>query len=158
MSTTNLVNQLSSDFPTISFILSDRFWWSPQNKSIFYNSFAISKPHGQWTLLHEVGHALSDHQHYGHDIELIEMEMQAWAKANQIASDYDIQINNNHIQNCLDTYRDWLHLRSTCPKCHSVGIQEDKKTYYCYNCHNSWIVSETRFCRPYRTLKKSPQN
>lgn len=146
----NLVNRLSIDYPTIKFIVGNTFSWSPRIKCIYYNKLSLATHKGQWTLLHELGHALSSHHNYTYDIELIEMEMEAWKVAQQISNKYNIEVDDNHIQDCLDTYRDWLHLRSTCPKCNSVSTQKNQKIYFCYNCHHNWLVTNTQLCRPYR--------
>jgi hypothetical protein len=61
-------------------------------------------------------------------------------------------IDEEHIQNCLDTYRDWLHKRSTCPRCDSHGLQTSEQ-YKCYNCRAVWRVGNERFCRAYRSLQ-----
>jgi replication factor C subunit 3/5 len=71
---------------------------------------------------------------------------------------YDINIDDDHIQNCLDTYRNWLHLRSTCPECGIRTLQTDKYTYRCHNCHTIWKVTSERFCRPYRKIEDKNKN
>jgi hypothetical protein len=68
----------------------------------------------------------------------------------KIGRKYRIKLDNNHIQDCLDTYRDWLHRRSKCPTCGMHVLQKDVRTYQCFNCDASWRVSAGRFARPYR--------
>lgn len=80
------------------------------------------------------------------------MESEAWSVAAKIGRKYGVSISDEHIQNCLDTYRDWLHRRSTCPTCGTHVIQSDSNTYRCYNCQTVWHVSNRRFVRPYRKL------
>jgi hypothetical protein len=109
---------------------------------------------GFWSILHELGHALLDHQSYENDVNLLQKEAEAWEKAVIVAKSYGMTIDQEHIQNCLDTYRDWLHKRSTCPTCSSHGLQQNKALYRCLNCQGAWKVSSARFCRPYR-LKKA---
>jgi predicted RNA-binding Zn-ribbon protein involved in translation (DUF1610 family) len=59
-------------------------------------------------------------------------------------------LNPDHIQDCLDTYRDWLHRRSRCPTCGMHVLQDKSNSYKCFNCGTSWQVSGRRFARPYR--------
>lgn len=67
-----------------------------------------------------------------------------------------LPISEDHIQDCLDSYRDWLHKRSLCPDCRLSSIQTDAHTYTCVFCHKKWRVTAERFCRPYR--RKLGQN
>ena len=106
-----------------------------------------------WQVLHEVGHALLDHQIYSRDIELLGMERDAWQRAEVVAADLDLTIPDDVIQTHLDTYRDWLHARSLCPDCTQTGIQIDSAQYECPHCHATWRVNDARTCglRRYRT-------
>jgi hypothetical protein len=156
----NFLDHLKDDYPDINFKLGDGFYWSPLSKTVIYADIK-SKLNSEWTLLHEISHAVLNHKGYKNDLELLAMEVSAWVKAKEISTKYDIKIDENHIQNCLDTYRNWLHLRSTCPECGIRTLQIDKKTYRCHNCHTVWKVTSERFCRPYRKIenenKKSPE-
>lgn len=154
----NFIRGLAVVYPELQFSVGERFYWSPKTKQIFYQD--KSPVVYQWKLLHEVGHALLEHQSYASDLELLELEVAAWEKAQQVAQDLDITINTEHIQDCLDTYRDWLHKRSTCPTCGARSLQESPEQYHCFNCQTFWQVSLSRFCRTYRQThrgnKKSP--
>jgi hypothetical protein len=110
---------------------------------------------GTWSLLHETGHGLLVHADYQSDLELLHMEVAAWEKAKELGQAFGVQIDPNHIEDCLDTYRDWLHRRSTCPTCGSVSLQHNSTEYHCHNCNAMWQVSSSRFCRPYRQLIRS---
>lgn len=144
-----LVNRLSSDFPNISFEQGNTYRWSPKNATVIYNPDEPHKHH-EVTLLHELSHALLQHTTFHTDFELLLMEVSAWEKAQEIGRIYNIAIPDDHIQNCLDTYRDWLHMRSTCPRCAVNGLQDAHRKYKCPNCSNTWRVSSSRLCRPYR--------
>jgi ribosomal protein S27AE len=144
-----LVKQIASDYPALSFLPGNAFSWSPQQQTVYYHN---GHEHFAWSLLHELGHALRQHQSYSSDIELVLLEAEAWEEASTIASRYDIVIDADHIQDCLDTYREWLHQRSTCPTCGSSSLQSTSESYQCFNCHTEWKVSASRFCRPYRRL------
>lgn len=146
------VETLRQDYPHIMFQEADTASWSPEQHIVSYDP---GEQHtGLWSVLHELGHALLEHQSYESDINLLQKETDAWQKAITVAKHYRLEIDPEHIQNCLDTYRDWLHKRSTCPTCGSHGLQQSKALYRCLNCQDTWKVSSARFCRPYR-LKKA---
>lgn len=147
---TTLLKTLRQDFPAVQFVAGDAYCWSPGTNQIFYNR---SKQHitDCWSLLHEVAHANLQHARYSLDFELVELEVEAWEKAREIAATYGIRIAEDHIQDCLDTYRDWIYGRSVCPRCSTKTLQHDSKAQYrCFNCQATWTVSPRRFCRPYR--------
>lgn len=151
---------LQNDFPELVFRSGEVFCWSPHEQVIVYKQDADDQA-ATWALLHEVGHALLDHRHYDSDLQLIELESQAWARAREIGATYHYQIDPDHIEDCMDTYRDWLHQRSACPVCDTRSLQQDARHYRCFNCGQIWAVTASRFCRPYRRketqTKKSPQ-
>jgi len=145
-----LLLNLSADYPDISFIQGDTFFWSPRDKAVTYAAGSTQPEVSKWSLLHEVSHAILGHNQYYSDFELMQLEVAAWQYARGLAKKYDVKIDAEHIQDCLDTYRDWLHMRATCPTCGMVSTQKDPNTYECFNCRTSWHVSNSRFCRPYR--------
>ena len=104
----------------------------------------------EWSLLHEIGHVLCEHKIYSSDVGLLKMEVQAWQKARKLANKYAINIDEEHIEKCLDSYRDWLYRRSSCPKCSQAGIEKSLGIYLCVNCKNQWKVTAEKFCRVYR--------
>ncbi len=157
-SVTNLVGQLSSQLDHITFKDGTSFYWSPENKTISYISSQLDDHGGVWSLLHEVGHARLEHKTYSSDFELLSLEVAAWQNAQLLANELAIAIEEDHIQECLDTYRDWLHRRSTCPTCGTVGLQHSPIEYRCHNCTTTWKVSASRFCRPYRTKNTTSSN
>ncbi len=132
----------------------ETFYWSPAEEVVYYRPDNTTDE-GSWALLHETGHALLKHTKYYSDIELVLMEVEAWEEAKSMAKDMKITIDEDHIQDCLDSYREWLHKRSLCPQCELSGIQLDVKTYTCIFCQEKWNVSSDRFCRPYRRSLKA---
>lgn len=149
------LKQLHKDYPQLKFVVSDQFCWSPSKGEIMYDRDALSAVTAQWSLLHEVGHALLGHVTYKSDLELIELESAAWHKAQSLGKKYGQEISEDHIQDCMDTYRDWLHQRSACPTCDNRSLQQDSRHYKCFNCGQTWSVSSSRFCRPYRLTKQT---
>lgn len=130
--------------PEYSFVSGDHFRWSPDSQEIIYDASAQdSEAH----ILHELAHALLGHSDYDKDIQLIAIERDAWQYAKAVlCSDYDVTITDNVIEDSLDTYRDWLHARSTCPSCRATGLQHKKYHYRCVACHHQWRVNDARIC------------
>jgi hypothetical protein len=143
-----LVPKLQQTYPDITFIKGEVFHWSPKNKQVTYPT--SEAPKDNLSLLHETGHALLKHTSYTSDMQLLKKEVAAWQKAVQLAPEFGVEIDNNYVQDCLDSYREWIHKRSSCPACSHKGIQRDPDTYLCLNCKTTWHVTIERFCRPYR--------
>jgi hypothetical protein len=148
-----LLSKLQNDHPQLNFRSGELFSWSPKDQTVIYPTDVNQEANPVWSLLHEVGHGLLGHHSYSTDFELVKLEAAAWQRATQLASHYGYQIDGEHIQDCLDTYRDWLHQRSTCPKCLTTCLQRNMTTYCCYNCNAQWRVSRAKICRPYRRLQ-----
>lgn len=144
-----MYKQIIDDHQQFSFVPSDDFKWSPSTNTIHYQD---SRPADQplWTLLHELAHALLGHNDYASDLELIKIERQAWDKAKEVALVYEIDIDTDYIEDCMDTYRDWLIKRATCPDCRSVTFQNQQELYECFNCGSSWSVPASAVCRVLR--------
>lgn len=147
-----LVRALRLKYPEFTFVSGNQASWSPRKQEITY--LLEDDELSEWSVLHELGHALLGHTSYESDLNLLQKEVAAWDKAIDIAQHFGVSINNDHVQDCLDTYRDWLHKRSTCPVCSSHGLQPTQGLYRCLNCQNTWKVSPDRFCRPYRLTNK----
>lgn len=146
----SLLTQLREDFPNLHFQAAESFYWSPKKSTVHYVQPGLSEDVNAWSLLHEVGHALLEHQTFTTDFDLLMLEVSAWEKAKSLGNTYKYKIDPDHIQDCLDTYRDWLYQRSTCPNCTNCSLQIDSDTYSCFNCNGSWHVSRSRKCRTYR--------
>jgi len=148
------VNQIKKDNPTVHFVAGESFIWSPAKNQITYTNQIDNEEHAIWALIHEVAHYKLDHKKYKSDFELLKLETAAWSKANEIASSYKIEINQDHIQDCLDTYRDWLHTRAKCPNCGVVSMQKKDLHYQCFNCKTVWSVPKSPLCRIKKELIK----
>lgn len=152
-----LASRLSALLPGIVIQAGEALCWSPKTGIITYRLDDAS-PENLWGLLHEAGHAKLQHTTYASDMELLLLEVAAWEEALTIGRQLGSEINQEHIQDCLDTYRDWLHQRSTCPRCGIVSFQASPKQYRCYNCAKNWAVSSSRLCRPYRLGRVDKKN
>lgn len=142
-SISSLVNKLRSDFEQFAFTPSDDFHWSPTDNTVYY----IPDSDDRASLLHELAHGLLGHKSYARDITLLAMERDAWSRASQeLGPAYKVTINDKMVEAALDTYRDWLHARSTCPSCQAIGVQTNKHQYGCLACHEKWRVNDARIC------------
>ncbi len=153
-STTANIASLISYFPEISFVHGDDFRWMPDENTIEYSP---RDPHAVEHLLHEVAHAKLGHISYDRDIELIALEREAWRYAKiELAPLFHASIDADLIEDDLDTYRDWLHARSTCPQCQATGIQTSMQLYTCIACHAKWRVNAAMRCGLRRYIQKTP--
>jgi hypothetical protein len=143
------VAQIAKDYPQFKFEPGEQEHWSPKTNTITYSE-AEELDELRYGLLHELAHAVLEHNTYQSDFELLKLESQAWELATKIGKKYGLKLDQDHIQDCLDTYRDWLHRRSKCPTCGVHVLQKDSQTYKCFNCSTSWKVSHRRFARSYR--------
>lgn len=142
-STPSLRKQLTIDHPTLTFVDGTDYHWSPTQQSITVNASYPDNP----ALLHELAHALLNHTDYSRDIHLLAMERDAWSYATHtLAPRYNVTIDDDTVEDALDTYRDWLHARSRCPSCTATGIQSQRHQYKCIACGTSWQVNDARSC------------
>jgi hypothetical protein len=151
----SLLENVKPFLEDITLVAGDTFLWSPKDKVVQYQADRLKSKFGQWSLLHEIAHGRLNHHSYASDFELLQLEVDAWNEAKKLSRHLTIDIDPHYVEDCLDTYRDWLHQRSTCPTCGSVGLQHDAREYRCHNCLTTWHVSESRFCRPYRMKQAS---
>lgn len=142
-SITSLINKLRIEFPDFRFAPDSDFRWSPNEKTVYYGASSGDTA----SLLHELAHAILNHGDYTRDIELIQIERDAWNHAQSTLSPkYGVHISDDLIEDSLDTYRDWLHARSTCPDCQATGVQTKKHHYKCLVCGGVWRVNDARVC------------
>lgn len=146
------IDILKTEFPAYGFCIGKHDHWSPEYQKVTYNP---DRPYRelQFCILHELAHAELNHKNYNSDIELLKLESEAWSLAAKLGKRYKVKITEEHIQRCLDSYRDWLHGRSACPSCSLRVLQTDAQHYECFNCHKTWAVTPDRFTRAYRKQK-----
>jgi hypothetical protein len=104
-----------------------------------------------WQLLHELGHAIMEHKTYNDDLELIDLEVEAWVIAEGIAKKNKFKISRNYIEGCLDSYREYLFTRSWCKRCEMCGYQTGPDIYFCMNCQSRWKVNDNKLKRIKKT-------
>lgn len=140
--TKELLSRLEADYPDIKFVMGSDFKWSKDKCEL---TIDLSISDATSYLLHELGHALLGHETFIFDIDLLRQEREAWDYARStLAMRYNVSLDDALIEDSLDTYREWLHLRSVCPSCGLTGLQTKTSTYRCINCGCSWRPNDAR--------------
>lgn len=131
-----LLERLSKDFRWLNWRPSKRFAWRAP-RTITYERPKNEQINDFWwqnRLLHELGHAVLGHFEFKTDLERLKMEREAWEKAREFCQKYRVKFDEDLMETELDTYRDWLHQRSCCPKCGLTRFQEVGGRYFCPGC------------------------
>lgn len=131
----NLIKKIASDYPELKLAQGKRFQFTPPNH-LYYATDAGEHP--ELLLLHELGHYLIGETDYATDIELLEIEAKAWAKASELCDKYKLKYDEDFAEDHLDSYRDYLHFASLCKVCQLAGYQDDKGNYHCALCGATW--------------------
>lgn len=118
------------DFPEFKFQKAQKSRWSASEQTIYYTDEARE-------LLHELGHAVLGHTFIDSDVGLLRQERAAWTKARELAPTYGVRLDDDFIEESIDTYRKWLHKKSLCARCRYNAIENDG-VYRCFMCGNSW--------------------
>ena len=127
-----LLEKLRADYPNFVFKDGKKFAFKyPRTITI-----GPEEPFDDLLALHELSHAILGHKSYNEDLERVKMESEAWEKAKKLATKYHVEIDEDLIQDELDTYRDWLHRKSRCPVCGLTRYQTADKLYHCPRCEN----------------------
>ena len=145
--------RIFSKFPQFEFQSGDTFRWSPTTNTIVYDGARVATGSGLMALLHEISHAVLGHSNYQWDVQLLRMEAEAWEKTEVICRDEEIHFDSNQMQDCLESYRQWIYQRSLCPNCNNTGIQQSSDEYACVLCDKHWGVPASQVCRITRRSK-----
>ena len=133
-----LIDRLKKDYPELRFRQGRKFAFRPPRTIII----GPEESGDDLLILHEVAHALCGHRDYKLDAERVKMECEAWDKAKELAKQYDVAVDEEMIQDELDTYRDWLHKKSRCPKCELTRFQTTDGQYHCPRCNE--LLGQTK--------------
>lgn len=128
-----IIDRLEMDYPDLRFVAGKKFAFRPP-RTIIYEQEAANF---DLLVLHEVGHALCGHKTFKMNIKRLKMEMEAWEKARELAKKYDVPFDDDVAQGELDTYRNWLHQKSRCPKCGLTRFETPEGEYRCPQCDYS---------------------
>ena len=123
--------RVKTDFPSLRFRVGRKFAFRPPKTIILPENVSECSP---LLLLHEIGHALSGKFDFSTEIGRLKIEVLAWEKARELCGVYGVEIDEDLIQGELDTYRDWLHQKSRCPKCGLTRFQTPDGVFHCPKC------------------------
>jgi hypothetical protein len=126
--------------------------YAPSDRVIVFDKKRMKRNDGKLALLHELGHAHLDHKMYKYDMELINMEMDAWDYARDMAERFNIPIDEAHIAATIASYDAWLSKRATCPDCANFSLQSGRDAYACFACGSKWTVNWRKDRRVKRTV------
>ncbi len=124
--------KIANDFPDFKISFGQKFSFRPP-KSIMIGPV---EPGAELLTLHELGHAVSSHRDFKMGAERLRMELEAWEKARDFAKEYAIDFDEDLMERELDTYRDWLHQKSRCPRCGLTRFQTPDSQYHCPRCES----------------------
>ncbi len=145
----DLVVRLAADYPELRFRVGKKFMFRPPRTIIMeanggtlggseepYDGVKRASDGLEWRLqlLHEMGHALAGHRDFRTDPGRLKLEREAWERARGLAAAYNIRYDEEFVEGVLDTYRDWLHQRSTCPECGLTRYQARDGRWHCPGC------------------------
>lgn len=127
---------LKKDFEQFRFREGKKFMFRPSRTIIFepLADYLESPEKYKLSLLHELGHAILEHKFYITDPERLRMESEAWEKVRELCLRYGVNYDEEYTEGELDTYRDWLHRRSSCPECGLTRYQTRDGEYHCPLC------------------------
>lgn len=128
-----LLHQIFQDYPNFQFKFGSKFSFRPPR------TITLGPPQPNYGLLalHELGHALCKHKDYKLHVQRLKIESEAWETAKSLClkhPHYQIVFDSDFAQSQLDTYRDWLHQKSLCPRCQLTRFQSSNGNYHCPRC------------------------
>ncbi len=139
-------------FPQLEFVESSYFAYDAAEDQIHYDSSRLDSMLGRLSLLHEISHCLLGHFHYSFDMELLMMEVAAWDKTRQLASELALPADEHYIADCIESYDAWVTKRATCPVCNNFCLQQTETEFRCFQCAARWRVSNRPDARVMRRL------
>lgn len=150
--TSDFIQALQQEFPQFTFKSAQRFSFHPPKTIKYHENEPVSPAYFALLTLHELGHALSKHKDYKTSVERIKIESEAWQRAKTVLLQHlenapqnlseaqnwraiipDLTWDEDFAEAQLDTYRDWLHTKSTCPTCGLTRYEANGK-WHCPLC------------------------
>lgn len=139
-------------FPQHTFLPAAFFSYDAADEVINYSPIAIKNNNGKLALLHEISHCELGHFHYQSDLQLYAMEIDAWRYTQKLAERFGISIHQDYIEECLESYNQWIEKRGTCPNCGVFCAQITETEFECYNCSTRWRVNTSPQVRTTRRI------
>ena len=122
------LQKVKSDYPSLSVKPGKRFLFRPPSTIVYEEGGS------PLLFLHELGHFLIGMNDFKTEVGRLKIEVAAWEKAKEIAPLYDVEVDEDLIEAELDSYREWLHQKSRCPKCGLTRFQTPDGVYHCPRC------------------------
>ena len=126
------LDQLRMDYPELHFVNGRKFAFRPPRTVVV----GPNETNDSLLIMHELGHALCHHRDFKTDAIRLGMEREAWEKARELCSKYEVVYDESIVETELDTYRDWLDKKSRCPSCGLTRFQTPDGLYHCPRCEN----------------------
>ncbi len=123
--------KVRGDYPEVKFVAGKRFSFRPPRTVVFCDESDDTAP---LLLLHELGHFLTGRFDFKTEVERLKIEVMAWEKAKELAPLYGVFVDEDLIENELDSYRDFLHQKSRCPLCGLTRFQTPDSVFHCPKC------------------------
>lgn len=118
------------------------FSYNANTETITYIPELLKTNDGLLAFLHEIAHLQLKHFSYKYDVELLGIEVEAWELTKKLAEEIGIEINEDHICDCLGSYDHWISKRAACPRCGTYGLQRAQNVFGCFVCDCYWKVNE----------------
>ena len=139
-----LIDYLQKTYPSVHFAYAKRFKYHYKNRVFLENPEKSTTPPTFFALstLHELGHALCKHKDYTTGVSRLKIEREAWERAKTAYLKLPSNLKSafpwdeNYVESSLDTYRIWLHQKSTCKNCGLTCYQTPDGVYHCPRCEN----------------------
>lgn len=148
--------EIIAHFEQFVYLPGSRFAFDSSCDVINYVQAELASNAGKLALLHETSHALLGHFHFSSDLELFMMELSAWRQTAKLARQFDIQLDQAYIEDCIDSYDHWLEQRSTCPTCGNFCLSDRAHHYHCFICATEWDIATDRDSAVIQTITKAP--
>ena len=133
-----LISKLAKAYPNLEIKAGDRFQFTPPATLFYAEKTEYANNEAKLLLLHELGHYLIGETDYDSDIELLEIEAKAWAKAKELCTRHGVKYDEDFAEDRLDSYRNYLHEASLCKVCQLSGYQDGHGLYHCPLCGATW--------------------
>lgn len=129
------VRRLMAHYPEVRWAEASRFSFRPPRMV----RLGRAQPHYAMLAAHEVGHCLMGHRDFRTEVGRLRMESEAWERAHAVWSELRLEErgaiwDEEFVEDQLDTYREWLHSKSLCPRCGQVRFQTVDGAFHCLFC------------------------
>lgn len=128
--------KVRGDYLDLKFVSGRKFAFRPPRTIVipFASLETIEDARDVQLLFHEIGHAIMGHRDFKTEVGRLKMEVEAWEKARELAERYGVEFDEELALTELDSYREWLHQKSRCPRCGLTRFQTPDSLWHCPRC------------------------